>query len=144
MSYAPGPFKRDAMPFGPRVSHDGLFAALVEPVANVLRGSEPVLKPAQDTVGRDVPDNIDATYATTVGDAEYQHAIQVSAGPLSEAAVLHDAGDGVDAHHAYAQPFLPSPDTPVQTGFVEPPPEARPGDPDDQSAYRHETHRPEV
>ena len=116
---APGPIVLGDMPLGPRIGHDGLFAGLLEPVVNVLRASDAVLGAQQNDIATNTAAGLDATFNGTIGAAEAETAGQPNQGGDSTAAVLHDAGGGVDAYRGSVSPYLPQPDAPVESGFRE-------------------------
>ena len=114
---ATGPIVLGEMPLRPRIAHDGLFAALLEPVVNTLGGLDAPLASAHATIATNTDAGLDATFTLTVGAAAGETAGQPNQFGDTTAAALHDAGGGVDAYRGSVAPFLPQPDAPVESGF---------------------------
>lgn len=119
MELAPAYLVRSAMPFGPRVSHDGLFEQLAESLAETLGGGDALLHGLQTAIAGNVADGLDARFTSTIGAAEVAAVNNAGAGDDQTAGVLVDAGGGVDAHRSVALPFLPQPDAPIEGNFRE-------------------------
>jgi hypothetical protein len=119
----PGPIVLEDMPFGPRVSHEGLFEGHVDQLLGTLAGSDGPLQVLAHHAGDDVPTDIDASFAQTVGSAEEAHADQVHAGPQSIADSLTDSGEDVATLRASVLKYLPAPTAPIAASF-DPPPDA--------------------
>lgn len=117
----PGPIVVDDMPFGPRVSREGLLESFAEPLVNALHGSDVGLASSSDQVSRDVPRDLDAAYARSAGTAEEAHADQVTEGTGSAAGTLVDAGAGVEVYRGQVLPHLPPPTTGIDMNLVAPP-----------------------
>lgn len=131
MELEPGPFAvRDAMPFGPRVSREGLFTGLLDELAATLQGSDPQLELARQRVGDDLPQDLEATYASTVGDAADRTAAEQDGQDRSTAPALSEHGDQVERLRGSVLRFLPPPDVSLDTSFVDPPPVPRSFPPD--------------
>lgn len=114
---APGQIVLGAMPLGPRIGHDGLFAQLLEPVVNVLGGLDTPLALARSTIATNSAAGLDATFNGTIGAAEDETAGQPNQIGDSTAGVLTDTGDGARAYRDGVQSFLPQPSTPIGQGF---------------------------
>jgi len=117
----PGPIVIDDMPFGPRVSREGLLESFAEPLVNTLHGSDDGLASSSDHVSRDVPRDLDAAYARSAGTAAEAHADQVTEGSGSQAGQLVDSGAGVEVYRGQVLPHLPPPTTGVDMNLVPPP-----------------------
>lgn len=115
--YEPGPIDLGDLPLSPPIVHDGTFAALLEPVVNVLGASDDVLGAQQRDIATNTAEGLDATFAATIGQAEIVAADQPNVDADQTAAALHDAGDGVDGYRGSVLPYLPQPDAPVESGF---------------------------
>lgn len=114
----PGPIVIEPMPFGPRVSREGLLESLAEPLVSMVQGSEYGLSVSSDQVSRDVPTDLNDAYARTAGQANVAHADQVRAGDATPAGELVDAGAGIDVYRAQALPHLPPPETGIASNLV--------------------------
>lgn len=121
MELEPGFIVREPMPFGRRVSYDGLFTRYVDELDGVLGGSDSGLAGASARVGDGVPQDLDSAYDGTIGVAADAHAAQVGAGSGSQAGSLISDGGNVDTLRASVLGYLPQPDAPVDTSFVDPP-----------------------
>jgi hypothetical protein len=123
----PGPFAvRDPLPLGPRVSRDGLFESLLEPLAVALGASDPVLAPAQGAIATNSDDGLEATYLSTVGVAETVTADQAGAADDQTSDQLVDAGGGADAYRGSVLRYLPQPDASIEGDFIDAPPPTPP------------------
>lgn len=116
---AAGPIVLGAMPLGPRIGHDGLFAALLGPVVDVLGGLDTPLASASATIATNTAAGLDATFNGTVGAAESETAGQPNQNGDSTAVVLAGTGDGARAYRDGVLQFLPQPSTPIGQGFKE-------------------------
>lgn len=119
MELEPGIIVREPMPFAPRVSHEGMFNALAEPLIGALSGGDGGLFSLQATIAENVADGLDAGFASTVGAAEAVAANNAGAGDDQTANALVDNGGGVDAHRSAALPYLPQADAPIEGNFRE-------------------------
>lgn len=119
MELEPGIIDREPMPFGRRVSFEGLFERLAEPLAGSLGGSDGGLFSIQHTIAANVVDGLDGTFAATVGAAEAVAANNAGAGDDQTAHALVDNGGGVDAQHGASLPYLPPPNAPIDGNFRE-------------------------
>lgn len=117
--YAPGPIVLGDMPLSPPIGHDGLFAALLEPVVDTLGGVDVPLGLAATTIATNTDAGLDATFTLTIGAAADETAAQPNQTGDSTAGVLTDTGDGARAYRDGVQPFLPQPSTPIGQGFKE-------------------------
>jgi hypothetical protein len=117
--FAPGPIVLGDLPLGPRIAHDGLFAALLGPVVDVLRASDSTLATAQTAIAGNTAAGLDATFNLTVGAAAAETAAQPNQNGDSTAVVLTGTGDGARAYRDGVQQFLPQPSTPIGQGFRE-------------------------
>lgn len=115
--FAPGPITLGRLPLGPRIGHDGLFAALLEPVVNVLGASETVLGSQQRTIATNSDAGLDARFAATIGRAAESTAAQPDPFADQTAGRLVDNGGGAEAQYGATQSYLPGPDAPIGTGF---------------------------
>lgn len=115
--YEPGPIDLGALPLAPHIVHDGTFAALLEPVVGVLGASDDVLGASQRDIATNSDAGLDATFAGTIGQAEFVAANQPHVDADQTAAVLYDTGGGVDAYRGSVLPYLPQPSAPVEQGF---------------------------
>jgi hypothetical protein len=116
---AAGPIVLGDMPLGPRIAHDGLFAAHLGPIVDTLGGLDTPLALASTSVATNTAVGLDATFNVTVGAAAAETAGQPNQLGDSTAVVLAGAGDGVRAYRDGVQPFLPQPSTPIGQGFKE-------------------------
>jgi hypothetical protein len=119
MELEPGIINREPMPFGPRVSHDGMFAHFLEPLASTVNGGDAALFSHQQAIANNVADGLDETFATTIGAAEAIADNNRGAGDDQTAGVLVDNGGGVDAQRAASLPYLPQSDAPIEGNFRE-------------------------
>ena len=135
MELEPGPFAvREDMPFGPRVSRDGLFESLLDPLVVALGASDDVLTPASTAIASNTDDGLEATYASTIGVAETITADQAGAADDQTSDRLVDAGGGAEAYRGSVLRYLPQPSAPIEGDFLDPPPPigAGPGEPPDR------------
>jgi hypothetical protein len=117
----PGPIVVEPLPFGPRVSRDGLFEGLADQLHGTLAGSDGALQSSASTAGDNVPTDIAAMFQGTVGSAEEAHYEQVQVGPQSSADALTDTGEDVAALRASVLRYLPAPNAPIAASFDPPP-----------------------
>jgi hypothetical protein len=117
--YDPGPIVLGTMPLGPRIAHDGLFAAYLEPVVDVLGASDDVLGAQQRDIATNSAAGLDTTYAGTVGAAEAETAGQPDVSGDQTAPTLVDAGAGTEAYRGGVLSFLPQPSAPIGQTFQE-------------------------
>jgi len=122
MELEPGPFwNRDTLPLPPRVVYPGLFANVGGELEPLVSG-DAVLATQQNTIADVNADGFDASLNATIGYAESVYDWQQGAGPGNRGLELADAGDGAQHYHDDVVRYLPPPDTPIETGFVPPPP----------------------
>lgn len=119
MELEPGIIDREPMPFGPRVSHHGLFEGLAESVVGALGGSDAPLASLQTAIAGNVADGLDAVFASTVGAAEAVTANNQGAGDDQTANALVDTGAGSEAYRQSVLGYLPQPDAPIEGDFRE-------------------------
>jgi hypothetical protein len=128
MDLLPGPGAfRGPLPLGPRVATPHLFEQLADDLVPTLAGADAGLGAHSETVGRDVPADIESTYATTAGVAEERNATQSGAQDVTTAPALIDTGTGAETYREAALPYLPQPSTPITVDFTDPPPPPAPG-----------------
>ena len=118
-AFDPGPIVLGALPLAPRIGHDGLFAALLEPVVSVLGASDDVLSAQQRDIVTNTDAGLDARYTATIGRAADLAAAQPGAFTDQTAARLVDAGGGAGVYRDSVQPYLPQPSAPIGQGFRE-------------------------
>jgi hypothetical protein len=114
-----GYIDREPMPFGRRISRDGLFEALAEPLVGALSGGDGGLFSLQATIAGNVADGLDALFVSTVGAAEDVAENNSGAGDDQTAHALVDNGHGVDAQRTASLPYLPQSDAPIEGNFRE-------------------------
>lgn len=119
MELEPGIIDREPMPFGPRVSYDGLFEGLVESLAGTLGGSDGALFSLQTTIAGNVADGLDVEFASTVGAAEGVAENNRGAGDDHTANALVDTGAGSEAYRQSVLSYMPQPDAPIEGNFRE-------------------------
>src|SRR5205814_5726115 len=130
MDLLPGPgAARGPLPLGPRVSRAGLFESLADLIAPTLTSADEGLRANSDSTGRDVPLDVNGTYAATAGVAEERNAMQSGAQDVTTAPTLIDTGTGADTYREAALPYLPQPDTPIDVPFQDPPAPPPAGEP---------------
>jgi len=114
------------MPFGPRVSRDGLFESLLAPLAAALGASDDVLVPRQTAIAGNSDAGLDATFVSTIGVAEDVTAGQAGAADDQTSDRLVDAGGGVESYRGSVLRYLPQPETPIVGDFLDTPPPTPP------------------
>lgn len=131
-----GPFaERDPWPADPFPRIAGGFLALAAPIHDVIQSGGSVLGASRDQVARDVPTDIDSSFAATVDVARNRHSNEVASGTQSQADRLIDRSYGADARAGQSLRYLPGPETDITQGYIDAPyPDPR--DPDTRSPYR--------
>jgi hypothetical protein len=122
MDPEPGPFwQREPMPLPPRVVGETTFQSLAGALVDMLGDADPSLGAAADTVGRDVPADLDATFGATIGVAEDVTGSQFNLGTDQTADVLTQDGEGAEWYRQSVLQFLPQPDAPIEMELKDPP-----------------------
>jgi hypothetical protein len=130
MEFEAGYFaEREEMPLAPFVGRDGLFAQHAEMIVGALRDTDGPLASLGHTIAGNVADGLDGLFASTIGAAEAEADTHAGAGDDPTAGYLTDAGAGTDAYHDDAQRYLPQPDSPIESNFLDlpTPPAGHPG-----------------
>lgn len=141
MELSPPLLVRAPLPFGPRISHDGLFAQLAGPLVDALGGADAPLGALQRDIAGNVADGLDARWTSTIGAAEEVADTHRGAGDDQTAHALVDTGAGADAYRQSVLSAMPQPDTPLEHDFRELPGlgDGHPGsggvDPDDNPRH---------
>lgn len=121
----------EPMPFGPRVSYEGLFEQLAEPIANALAGADGPLASVQVAIGGNTADGLDGSFTSTIGAAEQLAAHQGGIVDDQVADRLVDAGEGSENYRQSVLGYLPQPDAPIVGNFEDfprPPNQGTPGE----------------
>jgi hypothetical protein len=121
-SFERGRITREPMPIGRRVSREGLFEGLAAHYSEFVAASDQPLRGVGARVGENVPTDLDAAYATTIGRAHDVLASEVAAGAPTQADALVTRGGAVDALRGSVLRYLPQPDAAIETPFLPAPP----------------------
>ena len=122
MDPEPGPFwQRDPMPLPPRVVGETTFQSLAGALVDVLGDADHPLGAAADTVGRDVPTDLDATFVQTIGVAEDVTGSQFDISTDQRADTLTQDGEGAEQYRRSVLQYLPQPDATVEMELKDPP-----------------------
>lgn len=128
----PGPIALEEAPPRLDVFSGPVFEPLFEPLSHLVGAAETVLGRAALDVAEPGGPTLDDVWASTVGYADDVTNGQINAGDQSEAAYLTETGNDGDQLRESVLPYLPPPDTDVESNFTEvpmPPPLVTPGNP---------------
>lgn len=97
------------------------FESIVAGPLGALAGADVALTHAAGVASVNPPDDLDALYASTVGQAAIDHAATLASDPPSPAPQLVGQGDGADTLRQNVLVYLPPVDYPITLALTTPP-----------------------